>query len=240
MSGGLTLRRLFVAFALLHLLFAVWPGIDLAVSRWFHDGAGFPLAESRMLHLVRHGIWNALVAVALASLAAWLVWLAIGRRALVEPRVWAYPAALAALGPGLLVNGILKEQWGRARPADIEAFGGEAAFSPPFEIVAECEGNCSFVSGEGSGAVATAIALGVLVRSTPLRIALGAVAALACGLRVATGRHFLSDVVFGAFLMAFAAILLFRLMRMGPALATLSWRRAAHDLRLLVAPLRRS
>ena len=38
-----------------------------------------------------------------------------------------------ALGPGLLVNGILKEDWGRPRPADITVFGGSDQYRKVWE-----------------------------------------------------------------------------------------------------------
>ena len=231
--------QLLAAFACTHLVFAVWPVIDLRASALFFDGAGFPLARSEALHLLRHAIWAGAVVVALGSLAAWVAWIALGSRARVAPRALAYPAALAVLGPGLLVNGLLKEHWGRARPADIREFGGADPFTPPFQMAGPCSGNCSFVSGEGAGAVALALGLGALTTSGRARMGLAAAAVLASALRVATGRHYLSDVVFGAFLMVFAALLLHRAMRIGPARRTLTRENLVHDLGLLAAPLRR-
>lgn len=236
MSAG----RLLLLFAVAHLLFATWPGIDLWASALVFDGEGFPLARSEALHRVRHAIWNAVIAATLGSLALWLVWLSLGSRTRVAARVWAFPVAVMLAGPILLVNGLLKAHWGRARPADAAAFGGEAAFTPPFQMAGDCEGNCSFVSGEGSGAVAMALALGLLVPQARLRAALGALALLACGLRVATGRHYLSDVVFGALLMAFVALGLFRLLGIERARRTLTRANLAHDLRRLAPWLRRA
>ena len=229
--------RLLLAFALCHVVIATWPGIDLAVSALFFDGAGFPAPVA--LETARHAIWDLTIAVTLASLAAWLVWALLGRRARVAPRVWAFPALVMLLGPGLLVNGVLKAHWGRPRPAEIVEFGGEAAFTPPFQMAGACEGNCSFVSGEGAGAVAMAIALGSLVPSPWLRAALAALAALASGARIVTGRHFVSDVVFGAFLMAFVAMGLYRLLRIGDARRTLTPGCLRHDLAAIGARLAR-
>lgn len=224
--------RLLLAFALAHVAIATWPGIDLAVSRLFWSPeSGFALARSRALHLVRHAIWNATVAAALLSLLAWAAWLALGWRARVASRAFGYPAALLLLGPGLLVNGLLKTHWHRARPADVEAFGGEATFTPPFQMAGECARNCAFVSGEGAGAVALALAAaGLAPPSWRLRAALAAVAVLASGLRMATGRHFLSDVVFGAFLMAGLSMGLYRLMGIAAARRTLTPAHLRHDL----------
>ncbi|QLQ19882.1 MAG: phosphatase PAP2 family protein [Exiguobacterium profundum] len=68
--------------------------------------------------------------------------------------------AVYALGTGVLVHGLLKAYWGRARPAQVTEFGGIAAFTPPWLISQECTRNCSFVSGEVSGAVAFRSAFG--------------------------------------------------------------------------------
>ena len=233
--------RLLAAFALAHVVFATWPGIDLAVSGAFFDGEGFPLARSEALEVVRHAVWNLSIAVTLASLAAWAAWGALpGRGARVAARLWAFPALLMLLGPGLLVNGVLKTYWGRPRPAEIEAFGGEAAFTPAFQMAGECARNCAFVSGEGAGAVAAAIAVGALAPpSWRLRAGLAAVAAAISGLRVATGRHYLSDVVFAAFLMGFVALALHRVLGVAAARRTLTRAALAHDLRLMGARIRR-
>lgn len=47
----------------------------------------------------------------------------------------------------LIVNGIFKTFWGRARPRDIDLFGGSKAFSLPLEISNQCAWDCSFMSG---------------------------------------------------------------------------------------------
>ena len=65
-----------------------------------------------------------------------------------------------AVGPGLLVNGILKQEWGRPRPVHVDTFGGRDAFKSWYETDGTCPGNCSFVSGEG----ALVIVLVVLTR----------------------------------------------------------------------------
>ena len=59
---------------------------------------------------------------------------------------------MLVLGAGLVVNGILKDDFGRARPRDIEAFGGSSQFTPAFVVSHECDRNCSFSSGDGAGA----------------------------------------------------------------------------------------
>ncbi|MEI9804295.1 MAG: hypothetical protein WDN48_07260 [Pseudolabrys sp.] len=65
-----------------------------------------------------------------------------------------------ALGPGLAVNVLLKDHWGRPRPIDVTQFGGMDKFVPWWDPRGACPNNCSFVSGDVAGAFWT-IAPGV-------------------------------------------------------------------------------
>ena len=107
-----------------------------------------------------------------------------------------------ALGPGLLVNTMLKDHSHRPRPAQVQQFGGLEAFRPFYRFDGACLRNCSFVSGEGSTAfwtVAPALLVPLAYRAPAVAAALlfGAMTGL---LRMAFGGHFLSDTVFGALL----------------------------------------
>ena len=107
------------------------------------------------------------------------------------------------LGLGLLAHGVLKENWGRARPVQVSQFGGEASFTPPWQPTSECRRNCSFVSGHAGTGFAL-IALGALATARRRRFWLvtGWSAGLLLGaLRIAQGGHFLSDVLFGGLLL---------------------------------------
>ena len=174
----------------------------------------FWLSKNVIAEDVRMPIW--LASVALAVLAALMLGLSLlrGSKAQTPWRLWAFITMLYVVGPGLLVNVLLKQNWGRARPVMVEAFGGDKLFTPPFEIAGQCSLNCSFVSGEAASAAVMVIVLAVLCRSVfPGRlrvtayVALGGLFMLASGMRVASGRHFLSDVVFaGLFMLVLARV----------------------------------
>ena len=230
--------RLLLAFAAAAALFLALPGIDLWVSSLFGDSAGFPLADAHVLEGLRNAIWSVSALTALGALALWLAWLPLGRQAAVPGRLWGWAAAVYLVGPGLLVNGLLKEHWGRARPAYV--FSGEAEFTRPFVIADQCESNCSFVSGEASGAAALAIVLGALLWPAfgpagrrRMGLLLGSIAGVAALMRVLTGRHFLSDVVVAWFLTALVALGLWHLMRVRPARDALSVPALRADVRAL-------
>lgn len=117
---------------------------------------------------------------------------------------WMIVMAALVVGPGVVANLVLKDNWGRARPRDVVEFGGARHFTPALVPVGECRRNCSFVSGEAASMFAIAFAGAMVwpqVRLTML--AGGVIAGLAAGLvRVSQGAHFLSDIVFAGVFMA--------------------------------------
>jgi len=185
------------------VLFLAVPEIDLTVAGWFHEPAypgGWPYARGTLVEFVRKGLPTVLFGVLVYLVIVWLAQVAL--RVAMLPglcgRVIAFLLASLALGPGLIVNALLKEHWGRARPSQIADFGGEAAYTPPFVIAPWCESNCSFVSGHGSlgfWVVAFAFLAPAAWRARAVAAALlfgGAVAFV----RIVQGGHFLSDTVY--------------------------------------------
>ena len=219
-------------------LFVAWPELDLAAAALFFEDRRFPLGDGALARGLRVAYRWAFVAGCVAAALGLSGRLARGAAAARVPAaLWLYPVALFALGPGLLVNALLKAHWGRARPAQVEAFGGGAEFSGPFEIVAECASNCSFVSGEGSAAAALAVALIGLSwgrLGAAGRAAAGAATALwligAAFIRMAPGRHFLSDTLFAFVLMALLGAILYRALGVGRRREAVAPGAYAHDL----------
>ncbi|MCC0062522.1 MAG: phosphatase PAP2 family protein [Defluviimonas sp.] len=212
------------AYAAAAVIFSLWPGIDLWVSGLFYrPGAGFFLARSGALELLRETVWGASVLVALAA-AGLLVLSALGRPLPIGTRAEAaFVFLLYLLGPVLLVDGLLKRFWGRARPASVTEFGGTLDFTVALVPADQCHRNCAFVSGEGAAAAALgvtfALVLPRLLPQLPPRmrrpmIALAILLPLAgMALRVMTGRHFLSDTVFAVLFVMTIALALGRFLR---------------------------
>ena len=119
------------------------------------------------------------------------------------------------LGPGLAVNSGFKEHWGRARPHQIQEFGGTQAYSPPLTPSNQCEGNCSFVSGHAAmGFFAVSI---FFITGRRRWILMGLATGAAVGLaRMVQGDHFLSDVVFAFWTVWFVSWALAALMGFKP------------------------
>lgn len=103
------------------------------------------------------------------------------------------------LGPGLLVNGLLKPNWGRPRPGNVIEFGGALPYVDWWNPGGACPSNCSFVSGEAAAA-AWLFGPAMLVPAPWRPLAVGATAAFfvfTSALRIAGGAHFLTDVLLG-------------------------------------------
>jgi membrane-associated phospholipid phosphatase len=119
-------------------------------------------------------------------------------------------ALVLALGPGLLINLVLKEHWGRPRPRDIEELGGLRAFLPVGEPGSPGGGE-SFPSGHAAMGFFF-LAFYVLLRGRrpgAARWALAGSVAAGCLLgfqRVAVGAHFLSDVLWAGGLVYLTAL----------------------------------
>ena len=188
-----------VAFTLAIFLFA--PQVDLATSGLFYDPErGFVLASWPPIVLLFHAVpWIAAGTLILTAVgASWLLLLGrplwrLDRKALI------FLVASTAAGPGFLANTLLKDHWGRARPMQIEAFGGTHHFTPAPLLAAECDRNCAFVSGHASLAFSLVSFAFLLPPGNSRRRGIAAVLGFGAfvGLgRIAQGAHFLSDVVY--------------------------------------------
>ena len=206
--------------AVVFIVFGIWPGLDLWVSGlFFASKTGFDGFASGIWNQLRLAVWRVSEIVLALSVLAYLA-----QRIAPFPLLRAtrhlsgFTAALYLLGPGLLVDVLLKPLWGRARPAQVTDFGGSLAFTPPHVLSHQCTSNCSFVAGEMAGAVALAVVFFMVVDRMKGRITLSQ-QRIAQGLillvplfvgvqRIAAGRHFLSDVLLSTIFVLLCAVLL--------------------------------
>jgi lipid A 4'-phosphatase len=206
-------------------VFSIWPSLDISVSALTYDPIkGFWINQTALSDLARNAIWNLSNLMVFVAVIGF-VWSFLSQRPTqkLPRRVWVFILLLYALGPGLIVNGILKEYWGRARPADTVAFGGTATFTPPIQITDQCAHNCSFVSGEASAAMAFALSVLLILRYFRPRLAplayrlgqatTGVLVCIAAAQRIVTGRHFLSDTILAILLVLLIALVLLRLLK---------------------------
>lgn len=182
----------------------VLPGIDLWASGLFYRPSdGFFLGAWPPFRVVHEYLSVAVWAYALAVVAALIAGLALRRAVLrLTPRAALFLLVSLALGPGLIVNTVFKDHWGRARPAQITQFGGSQKFTPAFVPSDQCTRNCSFPAGDP--AIGFYLVSAALLAGTATQRRRGIVAAVVVGaalgvVRIAQGGHFLSDVITSAF-----------------------------------------
>lgn len=181
------------------IVLAFVPGFDIAFTNLFYsDEKWFFWRYAPPLEFVRKALPAIIIGAGLFFVLIGLanIWLK-ERFFNVTRRAIAYLTLSMLLGPGLLVNMLFKDHWGRARPTTITEFGGKMTFTPPFVMTNQCDDNCSFASGHAAIAF-WVFALTVLLpppwRRTGGWLAIGF--GFLIGLvRVIQGAHFYSDVV---------------------------------------------
>jgi lipid A 4'-phosphatase len=228
MSGGRRgelLRELVLPLVLLAALTAVFwtTRLDLAAADAFRTPCcSWPVAERplwRFLYL--HGVLGG----ALLALAA-LVTLTLGywypRRLFRWRRPALFLVLVAAIGPGLLVNGVFKDHYGRPRPREVQALGGAEPFravllpGPDREAKSFPCGHCSM----GFYLATPYLVLrrrrrGLALAFLAAGLAWGALLGVA---RMAAGGHFLSDVIWSGGIVWLVAVGLHRWMKVDEAL----------------------
>ena len=185
------------------IIFTIDPSLDLQVASFFRDLMAQPEVRrfNRIVETTRQIgplLIIAAIVPAVLSLAMKIFW--PPRPTPMSSRAALFLILSLVLGPGLLVNVVLKENWARPRPGMVTQFGGDYTFMPWWDPRGTCDSNCSFVSGETSSAVwmtAPAILVPPPWRYVALGVA-GLYATAVAAIRMLAGGHFLSDVIFAA------------------------------------------
>ncbi len=195
--------------------------LDRTIARLIHDPqTGWILREHGFVKfLYDYATWPAIL-IACVSGVIWIIsrfhkpWRRTYRLAI-------FVGLTIALGPGLLVNTLLKGYYGRPRPAEMIAFGGTkeyaAAWQPSFG-----SGSRSFPSGHAAmGFFWFSFALYYYERNRRRAAAFALLALLHGGLtgwgRMLQGGHWLSDVLWAAGFVYLSAWILYRALRLSPA-----------------------
>lgn len=197
-----------------------WFGWDLRFSSWFHHSSkGWYLADAQPWKAIYlFGTLPAILCAAgavVAFVAGFKVaWLRRWRK------LCLFLVLALIVGPGLVVNAALKDNWGRPRPRQVEEFGGNERFEPVLRFEPDSGGK-SFPCGHCSMGFYF-LALYLFLRRIRSRwwlptllgsLALGTAIGMA---RIVQGGHFPSDVLWSGglcFLTSFALFYALRLDR---------------------------
>jgi len=189
----------FIVFALFCVTF---PQVDIWITQLFYvEGEGFPLNDNpvvQVIYVIFRYIPALLIPVMLLMLAApWFIKRLQGTR-----KYTTFLLLALLIGPGIIVHPVLKDNWDRPRPRDVQEFGGQYDFQPAF-IPAENGGkNKSFASGHGAMGFYF-MAFAWVFRKRRLFVAGLIVGTIVSMGRIVQGGHFFSDVATAGFIVYF-------------------------------------
>jgi lipid A 4'-phosphatase len=181
---------------LLALVPTVWPQLDLDfASLFFGDAPGAAVESWWWIELVNAYVPAAFRVMLLLTAAGWVAATLTRRWA-----TWRLPLAFVVIagffGPGLVVNAVFKDNWQRARPYQVENFGGTQQFTRGAVITNQCDNNCSFVSGHVACGFFFSTLLLLSRRRAKTWLVIGTLAGLAIGLaRASAMAHWLTDIL---------------------------------------------
>lgn len=195
--------------------------LDLRTAAVFYSVDGGWSWDSKWFiqWLYRYGTYPAIGAASIGG----VLWVASAfRRDLVRHRGLAmFLALVMAIGPGLIVNAVFKENFGRPRPRDVEKFGGTKTFLPVW-VPDFTQKEKSFPSGHASMGFFW-LCLGVYFWERNRRWAWGFLTfgllyggAMGFG-RIVQGGHWLSDVLWAAGFVYLTSWILYRTLGLSPA-----------------------
>jgi len=195
-----------------------WTNGDMEIEKWFYAaGRGWFSGQASPWYFLYH--YGNIPAISLCAAALVVFILSFFRQACLPFRKSAlFLVVFLVLGPGLLVNTVLKDHWGRPRPADIVNFGGKAPFHQVWERGQAGQGK-SFPSGHASVGFFL-FAPYFILRMTSRKwamffLALGIFYGLLMGTgRMIQGGHFLSDVLWAGVLTYMTGIVLYYVFRL--------------------------
>ncbi len=118
------------------------------------------------------------------------------------------------LGPGLIVNSVLKDNWGRPRPREIVEFGGKYEYEPLLVYDASSRGK-SFPCGHATVGFYLFVPWFILRQRKRMLAIVSLLTGIGYGVligfaRMAQGGHFASDVVWAALLVYLCSFLIYR------------------------------
>lgn len=188
--------------------------LDLVTTRQFFSdqGEAFPYTETLLANLIYdYGPIPAIV-FGVGSVATFIG--SYSFAALRRFRKGALFCSLAILiGPGILINSVLKPNWGRPRPCDTVVFGGAYEYIPPGTI-GPYETAKSFPSGHASMGFVFLLPAFLLLRKNPKAATCVFVVGFLCGAgvgasRIAEGGHYLSDIAWSGAIVYFTGLTLY-------------------------------
>jgi len=207
------LKTVNILFVLFTTIFIVFPILDIYISRYFFVDNKFLSEKYTFIKVLRSNLKNIMILIPILSLIILLSTVFMKKSYYFNNKYnLRFKLALLGfvigpiLGCGLIANLYFKDTWGRARPAYIVEFGGEKKYSQPFIKSDQCYKNCSWISGETSGAFSLMFG-SLLLRNHIFLLCNYILGLLVFFCRISMGGHFFSDNIYAYFFMIYLAYL---------------------------------
>ena len=193
------------------LFFILFPKFDILFSKLFFFEEKFISDKYVFIRSLRSFLKDSMIVISIVSFLLIMVnfFFKKKKKPILKPRTRLILIGFIVgpvIGCGLIANFYFKDNWGRARPINIQEFGGEKTYTQPFIISDQCERNCSWISGEASAAFS--FITGTIILKNPIFFMLNIIFGIIVSFcRIAMGGHFLSDNIFAMIFMIYLAIL---------------------------------
>tara|TARA_Y100000590_G_scaffold468460_1_gene651308 strand:- start:1474 stop:2808 length:1335 start_codon:yes stop_codon:yes gene_type:complete len=202
-----------IVFFVFILFVTIGSSVDIYISNLFYYGQQqFVLQSFNTVTILTRKIFLPLLLVYLLILPFFALWVPIKKIYFgfdFSYRIILFIYFSLVVNLIFVVNLILKNFWGRARPNDVLELGGKDVFTPWFHYSEACNTNCSFVSGDASVGFSL-IVLYFLTKNTNFFWA-SLFSGFFIGLiRILEGGHFFSDILLAGFLVYVLTFLQFK------------------------------
>ena len=212
---SISLKKVFIVntlfFFFFVLFFILFPKFDIFFSKLFFFEEKFISDKYIFIRSLRSFLKDLMIVISIVSLLLIIVniFFKMKKKTFLKPRTKLILIGFIVgpvIGCGLIANFYFKDNWGRARPINIQEFGGEKIYTQPFIISDQCERNCSWISGEASAAFS--FITGTIILKSPIFFLLNIIFGIIVSFcRIAMGGHFLSDNIFAMIFMIYLAII---------------------------------
>jgi len=134
------------------VILILYPNLDIGFSKFFYSNTQGFIHKNNSLVLYLFKVIPIATKLLTASCIAYLLYKLLKYKKLKNVLLSStfYLIITGLIGPGLIVNCILKENFGRARPMQTTYFNGSKNFSPALFVSDQCNHNCSFSSGHAA------------------------------------------------------------------------------------------
>ena len=197
------IRLFYLLFILLSFVLAIYPSADIGFSSIFYKGNNQFFVQHYLVSSVyfyEFLVRNVMMPLIIVFLLFFPILIKLSKYLKNKFHIYNFKIRdilfvwISALLIAVLINFVLKNLWGRARPVDTIIFDGEKIFTPWTFYSTQCLDNCSFVSGDAS--VGFFIACLYYVTNNNKFLYFSIIVGLIIGVvRIGAGAHFLSDIL---------------------------------------------